>query len=55
MIKILFVGLKNQKQVIVNDIKGKCIHKCVKNYFASWNEYSRDESLPIDATLLKPN
>ena len=26
----------------------------VKNYFASWNEWSRDASLPIDDTLLTP-
>ena len=27
----------------------------VKNYFASWNEWSRDLSLPIDDTLITPD
>jgi len=60
------VGITPQSEVIVYCFKGSRASntivalqqagiKNVKNYFASWNEWSRDFSLPIDNSILHLN
>lgn len=57
-------GINKDDNVIVYCFKGcrssnsyvalkKAGFKNVKNYFASWNEWSRDHSLPVDNTKIK--
>jgi thiosulfate/3-mercaptopyruvate sulfurtransferase len=56
-------GLSKDKNIIVYCFKGarasntyialkRARFENVKNYFASWNEWSRDESLPVDSSKI---